>query len=84
MRVVACVPLYGVVSVVAMPGAVGVSTITLVTIPVSPLDEVYGPVFVSVVVSVPLYGVVSVVAIAGAVGVSTITLVMIPVLPSDV
>lgn len=79
-------PPYGVVTVVAYPGVdvvAGVSTITLVIIPVSPSD-VYGPVVVRVLVSVPLYDVVTVVSIPGAVGVSTITLVITPVSPSDV
>jgi len=74
--------LYAVVSEVSMPGAVGVSTITLVIIPVLP-SEVYGPVWVTVVVSLPLYAVVSEVSMAGAVGVSTITLVIIPVSPLE-
>ena len=38
VRVVVSVPLWGVVMVVAVAGAVGVSTITLVMIPVSPSD----------------------------------------------
>ena len=74
----ASLPLNGDEIVVAVPGAVGVSTMTLVMIPVS-LPEVYGPVLVRVVASLPLNGDEKVVTVPGAVGVSTITLVMIPV-----